>query len=389
MKTFLLTPLLYASLITASGNERENEPTALKQAFKDDFYIGASIRGHLLEDETSPILDLTTKQFNSTTLENLLKWQPFNPEPGVYNTAGVDAYVNFCQKNNIYNVGHVLFWHQQTPRWVYNDEAGRQLDRTKLLKRMRERVRYLAKRYGNKIHVWDVVNEAITDDGRIRDSQWTKIIGEDFIEKAFWIAAEELPADVELLYNDYSMTSEAKRAAVVKMASELKRKGVRIDGVGMQGHWSVDSPSIAVIEASIIEFAQAGLDVHITELDIDVLPRKPGMYGADISRRLEQDETMDPYRDGLPQAIQDKLANRYSNLFRLFLKHKDKIKRVTFWGTTDEYSWLNNWPIKGRTSHPLLFDRDGKPKIAFDAVVNLKRNTSEQDASLNGAKRRE
>jgi endo-1,4-beta-xylanase len=209
------------------------------------------------------------------------------------------------------------------------------------------------------------------DNGSLRKSKWTQIIGEDFIEQAFRMAAEELPSDVELIYNDYSMTGKKKRDAVVKLVTTLKKKNIRIDGVGMQGHWGVGGPSAAAIEASIIAFSKTGVDVHITELDIDVLPRKSGMWDADIRKKLAQDPAMDPYKKGLPAEIQKKLAARYKDIFGVFLKHQDKIKRVTFWGVTDGDSWLNGWPIKGRTSYPLLFDREGKPKPAFHAVIDL------------------
>ena len=155
------------------------------------------------------------------------------------------------------------------------------------------------------------------------------------------------------------------------MVKNLKSKNIRIDGVGMQGHWSLGGPSIEAIESSICAFSQAGVDVHITELDIDVLPRNDNMWGADTRKKLEKDPSMDPYKSGLPPKMQEKLSNRYADIWTLFLKHQDKIKRVTFWGVTDGNSWLNNWPIKGRTSYPMLFDRDCKPKPAFHAVVDL------------------
>jgi len=344
----------------------------LKDSFQGQFLIGTAVNRWLFKEEGQPTLRLVAQQFNSISPENELKWDSVNPKPGVYNYADADALVQFGQKNNTRILGHVLFWHSQTPEWVFRDTSGQPLGREQLLTRMRERVSHLAKRYGSRIHAWDVVNESFLDNGELRDSQWTRIVGPDFIEQAFRIAAEELPADVELIYNDYSMVGRDKRTAVVKMIHELKQKKVRIDGVGMQGHWAIDWPSLPEIEASIVAFSEAGVDVHITELDIDVLPRKPGMYAADIALRFEKDPAMDPYRNGLPDEMEQKLARRYADIFRLFLKHRAKIKAVTFWGATDKYSWLNNWPIKGRTSYPLLFNRAGEPKAAFHAVVGLK-----------------
>jgi endo-1,4-beta-xylanase len=355
-------------VLSAMGGEM-----ALKQAFKDDFYVGASFNSGLFREEGQPTLGLVARQFNSISPGNEMKWGPFNPKQDVYKHEPADNFVAFGAKNGMYVVGHVLFWHNQTPDWVFQDEGGKPLTRDALLKRMRERVRLMAQRYKGRIHAWDVVNEAILGDGQLRKSEWNRIIGDDFIEQAFRIANEELPADVELIYNDFSMTEKGKRDAVIRMIQDFKKKGIRIDGVGIQGHWSINWPSIAQIEKSVVAFAGAGVDVHITELDIDVLPRDPKMWGgnADVKLRLQQDPKMDPYKDGLPEAMEQKLARRYADIFALFLKHREKVKRVTFWGPTDKHSWLNNWPIKGRTSYPLLFDRAGQPKAAYHAVLDL------------------
>lgn len=364
----ILIPTMALLLTTASCWGKE---MTLKQAFKGRFHIGTAFGNRVFKEEGGPTLKLMAKQFNTVSPENAMKWQPFQPKPEKYNHKPADDFIEFASKNKMYVLAHVLFWHNQTPDWVFKDDKGKQLDRKQLLKRMRERVQHVAGRYKGKIHAWDVVNECF-EGGKLRNSKWTQIVGKDFLEQAFRIADEELPKDVELLYNDYSMTGKGKRDAVVKMVQELKKKGVRIDGVGMQGHWSLNGPSIAEIEKSIVAFAATGVKVHITELDIDVLPRHPKMWSgnADIKLKLQNDPKLNPYKDGLPEAIQKQLAARYADIFKLFLKHQDKIKRVTFWGPYDGQTWLNNWPIKGRTNHPLLFDRDRKPKPAFQAVLD-------------------
>jgi endo-1,4-beta-xylanase len=181
------------------------------------------------------------------------------------------------------------------------------------------------------------------------------IIGDDYVVKAFQIAQEADP-DAELYYNDYGLESERKRKGAIALLGKLKAAGVRVAGVGLQGHYRLERPSIEQVEATITDFAALGLKIHITELDVDVLPPK-----------------LNPYMSGLPDDIQKALAQRYAALFRVFLKHKDVIERVTFWGVTDRDSWLNNWPTRGRTNYPLLFDREGNLKPAFDAVVNLTR----------------
>lgn len=348
-----------------------NRAATLKDAFAGKFLMGASIGNAELENRPAGVMDLVANQYNTITSENMLKWGPFNPKPGVYAPELADAYLAYGVDQDMFIVGHVLFWHNQTPAWVFEDEQGKPITREALLERMRERVRFVAERYGDKIAAWDVVNEAFEGNGKLRDSKWRQIIGDDWIEQAFRIAQEELPETIDLLYNDYGMVDAGRRDAVVEMIRHLKAKGVKIDGVGMQGHWALGGPSLQRIEESIVAFAETGVDVHITELDIDVLPRARGQYEADVRKRLKPDPKNNPYVDGLPDAMQQKLAKRYADLFGLFLKHHDKIKRVTFWGTTDGNSWLNNWPIKGRTAYPFLFDREGKPKPAFDAVIEV------------------
>jgi endo-1,4-beta-xylanase len=155
------------------------------------------------------------------------------------------------------------------------------------------------------------------------------------------------------------------------MIEKIQDKGIKIDGVGMQGHWNLKTPSIKDIEESIIAYSKLGLKVAITELDITVLPNPWDLVGAEVSQGFEGSEKMNPYAKGLPDSIQTKLAQRYRDIFKLFLKHKDKISRVTFWGVSDGQSWLNGWPIKGRTNYPLIFDRELKPKQAYDSIMAL------------------
>jgi endo-1,4-beta-xylanase len=213
-----------------------------------------------------------------------------------------------------------------------------------------------------------VVNEALNQDGTMRQSPWFKIIGEDYLIKAFQFAQEADPK-AQLYYNDYDLVLPAKRAGAVELLKKLKAAGVKLDGVGMQDHNLMEWPSVADEDATITAFAALGLKVHITELDVDVLPRttKPGADSADPTPVTPQ---LNPYVDGLPDAKQLALAKRYAELFQVYLKHRDVVERVTFWGVADGDSWLNNWPMRGRTNYPLLFDRLGQPKPAFNAVMD-------------------
>jgi len=178
-----------------------------------------------------------------------------------------------------------------------------------------------------------------------------------------------------LVYNDYLMTHPAKRDGAVRIVKRLQDAGLRIDAVGMQGHWQLDGPSLEAIEASIEAFRDAGVKVMITELDIDVLPKAWGHIGADISALQEYKDELNPYTDGLPEEIQQQQAERYRDLFELFARHSDTIEFVTFWGTHDGKSWLNNFPVRGRTNYPMLFDRDLQPKPAFFSVIEAAQST--------------
>jgi len=275
--------------------------------------------------------------------------------------------VEFGEKNGMFIVGHTLVWHNQTPRWVFEDEKKQPLGRDALLQRMREHIFTVVGRYKGRIKGWDVVNEALNQDGTMRQSPWFKIIGEDYLVKAFEFAHEADPA-AELYYNDYDLELPAKRTGAVKLITKLKAAGVPISGVGLQNHNLMDWPTPADEDATITAISKLGIKIHITELDVDVLPRttKPG---ADYAVDVPVTPQLNPYVNRLPDAIQVMQAMQYAELFRIYLKHRDVVERVTFWGVTDGDSWLNNWPVRGRTSYPLLFDRDGKPKPTFYAVL--------------------
>src|SRR5581483_1943241 len=311
---------------------------------------------------------LIKQQFNSITPENVLKWERVHPKPGVYDFDLPDQYVAFGEKNHMRIIGHTLVWHNQTPRWVFEDDQGSPVDRETLLSRMREHIQRVVGRYKGRISGWDVVNEALSEDCTLRESPWLKIIGEDYIARAFEFAHEADP-QAELYYNDYSLENGAKRNGAIDLIRKLQAEGVPVAAIGIQGHDKLDWPSIDQEDAAITAFAKLGVKVNITELDIDVLPRATREQGAEVTLHSESKERLNPYSAGLPDSVQQALAQRYAGLFRVFLKHRDVITRVTFWGVTDGDSWLNNWPVEGRTSYPLLFDRNARPKPAFDAVL--------------------
>ncbi len=355
------------------------EANTLRMAAGDHFAIGAAIAHSMLSGKDDDCKQVAATQFNTLTAENAMKWGQIHPDEKRFIFKRADTLVEFAKQNDQAVIGHVLVWHNQTPKWVFTGADGKTASREELLARMKTHMEAVMGHYKGSIKGWDVVNEAFTGKGSLRNSGWRKIIGDDFIVKAFEFA-HTIDPHVELYYNDYGMTGKGKRQATVTLVKELKAKGIRIDGVGMQGHWSINYPKLEDIEASIVAFAEAGVKVHITELDVDVLPyttKKPSE--GDLSQKETYNKKYDPYRDGLPDAVQKKLAKRYADIFKLFIKHRDTIDRVTFWGVTDKYTWKNNFPVKGRINHPLLFDRDGKPKPAYHAVMKvLKEPTAER-----------
>ena len=344
------------------------QSSKLKEVYQDHFYIGTALNRWQISDKDSCASGILNSQFSSITPENILKWQFVHPEPDRYDFEASDQLVALGKKNGMFIVGHALVWHAQTPRWVFQDSSGAALDRETLLAQMKEHILTVVGRYKGQIHGWDVINEAIEDDGRLRKSPWLNIIGEDYIQRAFEFAREADP-DAELYYNDYSMYHKGRRDRVVQLVRSLQEKGVRVDGIGLQGHWGLDYPSMEELETSIIDYAETGAKVMITEMDISALPNPYAYRGADIARRFELSKENNPYVDGLPDSMQVRLAERYKEIFDLFVKHRDKISRVTLWGVHDRQSWKNNFPIRGRTDYPLLFDRQCQPKPAFFSVI--------------------
>jgi len=339
---------------------------ALKDAFKGLFRVGAALNQRQFEEKDPRAAGIIAAQFNTISPENVMKWEVIHPRVDGYNFEPADEYVAFGQKYKMFIVGHNLVWHSQVPRWVFQDDKGAPLTRDALLARMKDHITTIVTRYKGKIGGWDVVNEALNEDGTLRKSQWLNIIGEDYLVKAFQYAHDADP-NCELYYNDYSIENEAKRKGAVDLIKMLQKAGVKVTAMGLQGHDSLDWPTLQQQEDTINAFAALGVKVAITELDVDVLPRGGRGNSADVSATAANGAN--PYVGGLPDEIQQALAKRYADLFAIFVKHADVMSRVTFWGVTDGDSWKNNFPVRGRTNYPLLFDRDGKPKAAFNAGI--------------------
>ena len=330
--------------------------------------MGTALSERQILEKDSGAAMLVPRHFNAITPENIMKAEIMHPEWGRYNFDLADKIVEYGRKHNMQVNGHTLIWHSQLPAFVRGIN-----DADSVRRFFTDHITTIASRYDGKIYSWDVVNEALNEDGTMRRSVFLNKLGDDFVVEAFRLAQKAAP-NTKLYYNDYNIEQPKKRAGAIAIIKKVQAAGVRIDGVGIQGHWHIDNLPLADIEQSIKEFAALGIEVMFTELDLSVLPNPRGRANsADISQTAAYNESINPYTKSVPDSIQQKLGKAYTDLFNLFLKYKDNVSRVTFWGVDDGQSWLNGFPVRGRTNHPLLFDRKFQPKPAFYRVVETKK----------------
>lgn len=352
--------------------------TTLKTAFAHAFKVGTATNAQIDAGQDLDTQRIVIEQFNTITAENELKAGPLCPEPGVYDFTAADQFVSFGESHDMFMVGHTLVWHNQTPAWFFTDETGEPNSPAAQLEVMRAHIAKVAGRYAGRLHAWDVVNEVIADDGSYRPTTWVEGVGggDELVKHAFKYAEKYAP-DTELYYNDFNAWRPEKRDGIVRMVQMLQREGIRIDGVGIQGHWGLNFPKNEYITAAIDAFAALGIKVMITELDLDVLPltKEGQIIGQGMMHpqfQLEEFETyLDPYQAGLPPDVEALFTRRYVELFRLFYDRRDKIDRVTLWGVHDGSSWKNGYPIPDRTNYPLLWDRAKQPKPAVPEILKI------------------
>ena len=350
------------------------QESGLKDVFRGDFLVGTAVNSRTLADADSKQRELIAREFNSITAENCMKWGLIEPQEGRWNWDCPDRFVEFGTKHGMRIVGHTLVWHSQAPEYLFVDENGGPISNERLQKRLENHIGTLVGRYRGRIAIWDVVNEAIDEDEKgWRQTPWLKILGPSYMERAFQLAHEADPK-AHLIYNDYNEHNPGRRKFLVDRIRDYKRRGIPIHGVGFQGHIGLDYPDLSEYEQSIEAIAAEGLAVHITELEVDVLPRAWEFTGAEISAIKGYSERLNPYVKGLPTDVEQQQIDRYKQFFELLLKHRDKIERVTFWGTHDGESWKNDFPVRGRTNYPLLFDRQLHRKPAYHAVAALGRS---------------
>ena len=368
MKYLLISLGMAAFGFLSSCGEKamaESEP-AVKDIFGDKFLIGAAINVNQSNGSDTMGANIVKRHFNSIVAENCMKSEEIHPEKNRYNWADADNFVKFGEENGLTVTGHCLVWHSQLAPWFPYDDNGEYVTADTLKQRMKDHISTVAGRYKGKIKGWDVVNEAILEDGSYRKSPFYEILGEEFIPLAFQYAHEADP-DAELYINDYAMNMPAKRDKYVEIVNDLKKRGLRVDAIGMQGHMGMDYPEIEEFEKSIEAFASTGCKVMVTEWDMSALPTLN--RGANVSDNVEYAKELNPYPDGLPEDISNVWNERMASFFELFLKHSDKISRVTLWGVSDGDSWKNDWPMKGRKEYPLLFDRNYELKPFMKQLI--------------------
>ncbi len=378
MKIIKTSLFIFAlSMVSAScsrklnDNSNQQEPQiSLSDSYKNNFFIGAAISENQILEKDNRSLSIVRNQYNTITPENAMKWMFLQTSPNKFEFDLADKYVEFGLNNDMHIVGHTLVWHSQLA-----DFMNEVTDKTIMSNYVSNHINTIVKRYKGKIDTWDVVNEALNEDGTLRESIFLKTLGENYIIDAFKLAEKGDP-NAELAYNDYNLCSPKKREGALRLIENLQKENAKINAVGIQAHWKLNTPSIDEIEKSIIAYAGLGVKVMFTELDISVLPNPWEVVGAAVEQNFDKfigDPKMNPYPERLPDSMLHKQAKRYEDIFELFLKHEDKISRITFWGVTDKTSWLNDWPIKERTNYPLLFDRNYQPKQAYQSILDLKK----------------
>jgi endo-1,4-beta-xylanase len=365
-----LSFLALLALSAASCNGQGNSEPSLKEALKGKFYIGTALNLNQIRGTDTASNEIVVSQFDAIVAENCMKSMYLQPREGEFFFDDADKFVEFGEQNGMFVTGHCLIWHSQLPSWFLVDAEGNDVSAEVLKERMKSHITTVVSRYKGRIKGWDVVNEAIMEDGSYRNSKFYQILGEEFIPLAFQYAHEADP-EAELYYNDYNEWYPGKRDAIVAMVKSFQQRGIRIDAVGMQGHVGMDSPDLNEYRAAIDAYTSAGVKIAVTELDISALPSRRPDIGANIADTEAYRQEMNPYTEGLPEAVSKAWNERMGDFFRLFLEYPGKVSRVTMWGVTDGDSWKNGFPMRNRTDYPLLFDRQYQPKPVVRQIVTM------------------
>ena len=362
----LLAVLAGLALSSCTTRVTTENDASLKGVLGDKFLVGVALNTRQSSGVDTAAVKIVKRHFNSVVAENCMKCQTIHPEEDRYDFSQADEFVKFGEDNGMYIIGHCLVWHSQLAHWFCVDKDGNNVAPEVLKQRLKDHITTIVSRYKGRVKGWDVVNEAILEDGSYRKSKFYEILGEEFIPLAFQYAHEADP-EAELYYNDYNMHEAGKRATVVKLVNDMKSKGLRVDAIGMQGHVGLDYPSLTDFEESMLAYASTGAKVMITEWDMSALPTLKRT--ANVSDTVAYKKMLNPYPESLPDSVSQQWNNRMSDFLNLFIKHSDFVSRVTAWGVSDGDSWKNGFPVRGRKDYALLFDRDYQPKDFIKKIL--------------------
>ncbi len=359
LKRIIRVHCFFLLTICCSAQDKPHTNKGLKDYYKGYFPIGVAVSPQALKTDESALI---LQEFSSITPENAMKPGPIHPKENEYNWAHSDSIVAFAQRNKLKIRGHTLCWHNQTADWMFKDASGNIVGKDELLKRLKEHITAVVTRYKGKVYAWDVVNEAISDSPGeyLRNSLWYQICGEEYIRKAFEYAHQADP-DALLFYNDYNEINRSKREKMIQLIKGLKKSGVPIHGIGLQGHWAINEPSREQLDSTLLDFSKLGLNLQVTELDISVYPKE---HNARARKDFDNNTLFTSDKEQKQRQI-------YKMCFDLFRQYKNVIGSVTFWNISDRHSWLDNFPVQNRKDYPLLFDEDLKPKKVYWEVTKF------------------
>ena len=338
----------------AAPSAVENGPV-IKDVYQNHFLVGTAgdFPGNYSDAERA----LARAHFNVVTPENCMKPALVHPQEATWRFERADALVNFCAENGMAVHGHTLVWHAQTNDWFFR--GG---DKATITERLRSHIHTLVGRYKGRIAGWDVVNEAIADRPdpgaeNLRNSQWLQALGPEFLTLAFKFAHEADPK-AKLYYNDYNIEAGPKHESSMILLRRLIKEGAPIHGVGIQGHWSTHTVPYEAIDRAIADYASLGLKVSITELDVTIRGASGGQLGEGPGPRRPR-----TFTPASPEDLKAQ-ADAYARLFAIFVKHKDAIERVTFWGLSDRRTWRFG-------QHPLIFDGNNQHKPCTVSITDV------------------
>jgi endo-1,4-beta-xylanase len=292
--------------------------------------------------------EITIEEFNSITAENLMKMKNVFISPDSLNYEKTDSLVMFCRENKMRLHGHCFVWHQSIPIWMKEIR-----DSVKLENLVKDYILKYGSRYKNDVAGWDVVNEASSDSaGLIRESQFSEILGNDFVARMFVYAREACP-EAKLFYNDYCTEyNDVKLDSILSMIEDFQKREIPIDGIGFQLHTMLDTPNIETFSAALKRAVETGLLIHISELDVSI-----NTYHKDPEHFKINDSLLNIQKE------------RYFSLVKEYIQIVPPKQRwgLTLWGFCDKHNWIPSF--YNRPDWPCIIDSAYNKKPAYYGLL--------------------